>query len=98
MRRKKPERELQRVVNRVMPLVPIERAVGKSDFEAILAAVVGCVQEKTKASAEQLEPLTRKVLADLPNEYGRLAEGDRSWPAMIAYLYAKYLRELEAAG
>jgi hypothetical protein len=96
MRRKKPERDLQRVVDRVLPSVPTERSVGKADFEVILAAVMGCVQEKTKASAEQLEQLTPKVLGDLPNEYGRLDERERSWPALIVYLYSKYLSELEA--
>jgi hypothetical protein len=94
MRRKRLERELQRVVKRVLPLVPTDRAVGKADFETILAEILRCVDEKTGAGAAQLGQLTAKVLGDLPNEYGQLPEQDRSWPALIAYLYSKYLREL----
>jgi hypothetical protein len=97
MRRKRLEREVQQVVKRVLPLVPTDHQVGKAEFEAINAEVLACVQEKTGASAEQLAPLLPKVWADLPNEYGRLSERDRSWPALIAYLYSKYLRELRAA-
>lgn len=95
-RRKKPSRELEGIVQRVLPLVPAERAVVKADFETILAEIMACVQEKTGANAEQLNQLKTKVLADLPNEYGRLEERDRSWPALITYLYSKYLRELGA--
>lgn len=97
MRRKRLEREVQRVVKRVLPLVPTGRKVEKADFETILDEVMACVQEKTGASVEQLGQLTSKIVGDLPNEYGRLDEDDRSWPALIAYLYTKYLRELRAA-
>jgi hypothetical protein len=97
MRRKKPDRELQRVVKRVLPLVPADHQVGKAEFEEILAEVVDCVHEKTGVSREQLSQLTARVVDDLPNEYGRLAEDERSWPTLIAYLYSKYLRELGAA-
>ena len=37
MRSERREREIQRVVNRVLRLVPNRRAVGKADFEIILA-------------------------------------------------------------
>jgi hypothetical protein len=97
MRGQRQERELQQVVKRVMPLVPTGRPVTKSEFEAIHAAVHACVQEKTRASTERLGQLAAKVLGDLPNEYGRLDERHRSWPALIAYLYSKYLREWKAA-
>ena len=93
MRSKQTERELRRVVSRVLPLVP-EGKVVKAEFEAILGGVLACVREKTGASDEQLRPVTDKVLADLPNEYGRLDERARSWPALIRYLYSKCLREL----
>jgi hypothetical protein len=96
MRRRKLDRELQRVVDRVLRLVPVDRAVTKQDFEAINAEVLACVEEKTGASPEQLAALIPKVLADLPGEYGQLNESQRSWPALIVYLYAKYLKELAA--
>jgi hypothetical protein len=97
-RSKSPERELRRVVNRVIRLVPTGRQVVKAEFEAIHAEVVACVREKTGASLERLRALTAKVLRDLPKEYGQLNEQDRSWPALISYLYIKYLRELGVAG
>ena len=31
---------------------------------------------------------------DLPNEYGQIDENLKSWDALIAYLYVKYLKEL----
>lgn len=97
MRRKRLEREVQRVLKRVLPLVPTGRKVEKADFEIILGEVMACVQEKTGASVEQLGQLKFKVLGDLPNEYGRLDERERSLPVLIGYLYSKYLRELRAA-
>ena len=97
MRHKRLEREVQRVVKRVLPLVPTGRKVEKADFETILGEVMACVQDKTGASVEQLGQLKFKVLGDLPNEYGQLDERDRSWPVLISYLYTKYLRELRPA-
>jgi hypothetical protein len=97
MRRKSNDRELEGVVKRILPLAPTGRKLSKTEFEAILGAVLECVQEKTGASVEQLEQLKDKVLDDLPNQYGRLTERDRTWPALIRYLYSKYLRELGAA-
>jgi hypothetical protein len=52
MSRKKPDREVERVVQRVL-LVP-GRPVGKAELEAIFGEVLACVPEKTGASTEQL--------------------------------------------
>jgi hypothetical protein len=98
MIRNRRERELRQVVKRILPLVPSDRRVSKAEFEAIHAAALACVHEKTKASAEQLGRLTAKVLGDLPNEYGRLGARERTWPALIAYLYSKYLSKVGAVG
>jgi hypothetical protein len=98
MRNKQTEREMRRVVSRVLPLVPDGRRVVKAEFEAILGEVLACVQEKTGASDEQLRRVTDKVLADLPNEYGQMDERARTWPALIRYLYSKHLRGLCALG
>ena len=97
MKPKGKSRELHRVVKRVLPLVPTDRAVGKSDFEAIHHEILVCVQEKTGASNERLVQLMDKVLRDVPREYGLLDKRDRSWPALIRYLYSGYLRELSVA-
>jgi len=94
MRPKRLDREVQGVVDGVLPLVPSGRAVAKGDFEVILGAVMTCVDEKTGAGAERIAQVKDKVLTDLPNEYGRRDARDRSWSALIAYLYTKFLREL----
>jgi hypothetical protein len=102
MRRKRPdkgpERELQRVVKRVLPLVPTDRAITKADFERVLDEVLACVQQKTGAGAERLRQVADQLVADLPNEYGRLPERQRSWPVLITYLYSKCLQELQEPG
>jgi hypothetical protein len=95
---KGPDRELQRVVRRVLLLVPTDRAVAKADFERILHEVMAHVQKKTGASSERLRQVTDKVLADFPSEYGGLPERQRSWPVLITYLYAKFLHELREPG
>jgi hypothetical protein len=97
MRRDKRGREYQRVVKRVLPLVPTGHTISKAEFEVLHAEVLACVHEKTGASPEQLGELKNKVFGDLPNEYGKLSERQRSWPALIIYLYSKYLRELGTA-
>jgi hypothetical protein len=94
MRPKKLDREVQGVVDRVLPLVPSGHAVVKGEFEFILGEIMACVDEKTGAGGERSAQVKDKVLTDLPTEYGRLGARDRSWPALIAYLYTKFLREL----
>jgi hypothetical protein len=94
MRRKKLDREVQVVVDRVLPLVPSSHAVAKGEFEVILGEILRCVGEKTGAGVERIAQVKDKVLTDLPNEYGRRDARDRSWSALIAYLYTKFLREL----
>jgi hypothetical protein len=88
MRRDRLEREIDRVVKRILPLVPTDRKVVKEEFETVLGEIMACVDEKTGAGAEQLGKITDKVLNAMPNEFGRLEETDRSWPALIGYLYS----------
>jgi hypothetical protein len=97
VKRERADRELRRVVKRILPLVPTVRNIAKAEFEAVHAEILACVHEKTGASPERLGQLKDKVLADLPNEYGRLPKSERTWPAVISYLYSKYLRELRGA-
>ena len=96
MASRKSDRELKRVVDRALRLVPAGRAIPKPEFEAVHAEVLACVAAKTGATAERLGPVANKVLAEFPGEYGRLPEWDRTWPALIRCLYTKYLRELAA--
>ena len=37
---------------------------------------------------------THTVLEALPTEYGRQSEEQKSWEALIGFLYVKYLKEL----
>ncbi len=93
-RESRPDRDLRRLVKRLLPLIPTDHAITKSEFEKVLDEVIACVHKKTGAGAERLRQATDKVLADLPKEYGGLPKRERSWPALITYLYSKYLREL----
>ncbi len=97
MNQKNLTREVQDVVDRVLPLVPTKHAVAKADFEIILGEIRTLASDKTQASLEKLNQATSKVLADMPKEYGQLEERERSWSTLIAYLYVKLLTELSAA-
>ena len=94
MDERKIRRETERVVNRVLRLVESHETIGKKEFEAILDKVIEHVDRNTGLSMEVIGKKTETVLRDLPHEYGQLREEARSWEALIAYLYTKYLREL----
>jgi hypothetical protein len=88
-------REIGWTIKRVLPLVPKDRNIKKSDFQAILDEILMCLHRNRKISIDAIAEKTEKVLSDMPNEYGQLPEDARSWEALIGYLYAKYLKELE---
>jgi hypothetical protein len=95
MKREGKGREFQRVVKRVLPVVPVNRKVRKADFEAIHYEILVCVAEKTGADAERLARAKDAVFADLPNDLERLGQRFPSWPMLILFLYNKYLRALD---
>jgi hypothetical protein len=74
--------------------VPKYKSVEKSEFQAILNEILACLHENTKINIDAIAQKTNKIISDLPNEYGRLPEDEKSWEALIGYLYAKYLKEL----
>jgi hypothetical protein len=86
-------KQMEQVIAKVLPLVP-KTETTKKEFEAILDRIIVCVHENTKVSKEDIGQKTNKIITDLPEEYGRLPEEARSWEALIAYLYSKYLKEL----
>ncbi|HLJ97305.1 MAG TPA: hypothetical protein VKU02_29365 [Gemmataceae bacterium] len=86
--------EIEGVVTRVLPLVPKDKAIGKSDFQVVLNEILACLHENTKIGIDAIAQKTNKVISDMPNEYGHLPEDTRSWETVIGYLYAKYLKEL----
>jgi len=94
MKDRKQTRETEKVVNRVMKTVETFDQLGKSEFEIVLGKITQQVERNTKADPDRIAAVTPKILDDLPNEYGQLGDEARSWEAMIAYLYGKYLKEL----
>ena len=88
------KRETERVVEKVLRLVESYEAIGKKEFETILDKVIDHVHRNTGLSLQVIGQKTQTVVQDFPREYGQLSEGVRSWEAIIAYLYIKYLREL----
>ena len=94
MKQEDLQHEIEHVVTRVLPLVPKDKVVGKSEFEVVLNEILTCLHENTKIGINAIAQKTSKVISDLPNEYGHLPEDVRSWEVFIGYLYAKYLKEL----
>jgi len=96
MTNRKIRRETERVVEKVLKLVEsYDNNIGKKEYEEILQKVMEYVHKNTGVSMQYIIKKTGKVIEDLPNEYGQLSEDARSWKAMIAYLYLKYLKELD---
>ncbi len=94
MNERKIRRETERVVRRVLKLVESQGTIGKKEFEKILDKIIEHAHKNTGVDIQVIAQKTNKVIHDLPDEYGRLNDNMRSWEAMIAYLYMKYLQEL----
>ncbi len=94
MKQRKLEREIGQVVQRILPLTRKHPSIGKKEFEEIHAEIIKSLHENTKKGMDLITQKTARVIRDLPNEYGALPEEQRSWEALIGYLYAKYLKEL----
>ena len=95
MNERKIRRETDRVVKKVLKLVEHYDTIGKKEFESVLDKVIEHVHKNTGLDMQIIAQKTNKLVQDLPNEYGHLSEKQRSWEAMIAYLYLKYLKELD---
>lgn len=87
-------RETEKVVRRVMKTVEKYDHVGKAEFEEMLQKVVEQVHKNTGIEMARITEATQTVISDMPHEYGLLSEEQRSWEAMIGYLYAKHLQVL----
>jgi hypothetical protein len=88
------KREIGWTIKRVLRLAPKDRAFERREFEAMLEEIEACVCRNRGLNREAVRQKTSKVVEDLPTEYGPLPETMKSWEAFIAYLYAKYLKEL----
>ena len=89
-------RETEQVVRRVMQTVQKYDRIGKAEFEDVLHRVVQQVHKNTGIDMVRIAEATPAVIDDMPREYGQLNHEQRSWEAMIGYLYAKYLQVLAA--
>jgi hypothetical protein len=87
-------RQTRKVVQEIVKLAASYPSIGKKEFETILSRIIEHVAEDTDAGPDQVAMKTNQVLQDLPQEYGSLSADSRSWEALAAYLYAKYLKEL----
>jgi hypothetical protein len=94
MEERRLRRETERVVKKMLRFMESYETIGKKEFETILDKVIDHVHRNTGLSRHVIGQKTQTVVQDLPREYGQLSEEARSWEAMIAYLYIKYLREL----
>jgi hypothetical protein len=87
-------RQTRKVVQEIVKLAASYPSMGKKEFETILGRIIEHVAEDTGTGPDQVAVKTNQVLQDLPQEYGSLSAESRSWEALAAYLYAKYLKEL----
>jgi hypothetical protein len=87
-------REAQKVAQEVVKMVESYQIVSKQVFECILSRIIEHVAKNTGTSPDEVAGKTSKVIQDLPHEYGSLSPEFRSWEALAAYLYGKYLKEL----
>ena len=87
-------RELDRVIAKALKAVESPgaggEAVEKEDFEELLNIITLQVSRNRRVDIQQVAATTDQVIADLPKEYGQLDEEQRSWEALIAFLYLKY--------
>jgi hypothetical protein len=88
------KREIDHVVRRVLRLVHKHTSIGKKEFESIHAEILQCLHENTGTSKDAIVEKMHTVLEAFSIKYGRLSEEQRSWEALIEYLYVKYLKEL----
>lgn len=84
----------KQVVSRIMETVENYDKIGKEEFVSILRLVMEEVHRNTAIDVEEIAAATEKVIEAMPREYGQLSKRQRSRPAMIDYLYVKYLDEL----
>ena len=94
MSERKHLREADQVIRRVMKIVEKSDHIGKAEFEKILRKVAQQVHKNTGIEPAQIAEATHTVIEDLPQEYGQLSDEQRSWEALIGYLYLKHLKVL----
>jgi hypothetical protein len=94
MSERKRLRETDQVVRRVMKIVEKSDHIGKAEFEKMLRKIAQEVHKNTGMEPAQIAEATQTAINDLPHEYGQLTDEQRSWEALIGYLYLKHLKVL----
>jgi hypothetical protein len=94
MNERKTRRDTEKVVRKVVRFVEKFDTIGKEEFSAVNRKVMEHVSKNTGIGMEQVIQKMSSVIHDLPNEYSQIDENLKSWDALIAYLYVKYLKEL----
>jgi mevalonate kinase len=94
MNERKKRRDTEKVVRKVLKFVEQFDTIGREEFSAVNRKVMEHVSRNTGISKEQVLQKMSTVIQDLPHEYGQIDENLKSWDALIAYLYVKYLKEL----
>ena len=54
MKQENLKQEIERVVTKVLPLVPKGKAVEKKDFEVVLNKILTCLHENTKIAIDAI--------------------------------------------
>jgi len=83
-----------KVVSEVLKLINQNQPLSKQGFEGINRKIMEFVSQNAGVSMDQVTQKMAAVIEALPKEYGSLDEKMKSWEALIAYLYLKYLKEL----
>ena len=92
--RRNAMRELDRVVSKVIKTVDAADAMDKQTFERLLDGIILQVAKNRRMDINQVAIATDQVVADMPKEYGQLADEMKSWETCIAFLYLKYQQVL----
>lgn len=92
--RRNAMRELDRVVAKVIKTVDAADTVDKQTFERLLDGVIVQIAKNRRMDINQVAVATEQVVAEMPEEYGQLADEMKSWETLIAFLYLKYQKVL----
>lgn len=87
-------RELERVVAKVLKSIDSDQAVTKQTFERLLDEIISQVAKNRRLDVNQVALATEQVIADMPTEYGQIADELRGWETLVVFLYLKYQQVL----
>ena len=97
--RRNAMRELDRVIEKALKTVGSAESnsassVKKETFERLLDNIILQIAKNRRLDAHQVAAVTSQVIAEMSQEYGQLADEQRSWETFIAFIYVKYQQVL----